>query len=225
MLGSEGGIQEALGRYRTALDEYRRRRLLPNTVGPYPNDGRPPNDVRQHLGQFTHTSRTYHDRTGVIEGSLRCSITGSGSDTPFGRRYLCPVSPYRLSARLPHVRSNAIAHHCLAIQVVHLLFLPSYWLFSTCSCYLRSDDGSRTFGILSSLIDFYLIAFGTHMDISPTFLSSLFTRSWHLFGTYSHFPFNIYLGAPFTIKTYIKLWNKPAFTPHSSKLICTHLNH
>ena len=214
-----------MGRYRTALDEYRRRRLLPNTVGPYPNDGRPPNDVRQHLGQFTHTSRTYHDRTGVIEGSLRCSMTGSGSDTPFGRRYLCPVSPYRLSARLPHVRSNAIAHHCLAIQVVHLLFLPFYWLFSTCSCYLRSDDGSRTFGISSSLIDFYLIAFGTHMDISPTFLSSLIARSWCPFGTYSHFPFDIYLGAPFTIKTYTQLWNKPAFAPHSSELTRTRLNH
>ncbi|ETW87800.1 hypothetical protein HETIRDRAFT_307617 [Heterobasidion irregulare TC 32-1] len=65
-LGSEGGIREALGRYRTALDKYRRRRLLPNTVGPYPTDDKPPKDVRQHLGQFAHTSRTYHDRIGVL---------------------------------------------------------------------------------------------------------------------------------------------------------------
>ena len=103
--------------------------------------------------------------------------------------------------------------------------LPFHWLFSTCSCYLRSDDGSRTFGISSSLIDFYLIAFGTHMDISPTFLSSRFARSWCPFSTYSHFSFDIYLGAPFTIKTYIQLWNKPAFAPHSSELTRTHLNH
>lgn len=34
-----------------------------------------------------------------------------------------------------------------------------------------------------------------------------------------------YLGAPFTIKTYIQLWNKPAFAPHSSELIRTRLNH
>ena len=33
-----------------------------------------------------------------------------------------------------------------------------------------------------------------------------------------------YLGALFTIKTYIQLWNKPAFAPHSSELICTRLN-
>ncbi|ETW75016.1 hypothetical protein HETIRDRAFT_332278, partial [Heterobasidion irregulare TC 32-1] len=34
-----------------------------------------------------------------------------------------------------------------------------------------------------------------------------------------------YLGALFTIKTYIQLWNKPAFIPHSSELLCTRLNH
>ncbi|ETW85243.1 hypothetical protein HETIRDRAFT_311229, partial [Heterobasidion irregulare TC 32-1] len=34
-----------------------------------------------------------------------------------------------------------------------------------------------------------------------------------------------YLEALFTIKTYIHLWNKPAFAPHSSELICTRLNH
>ncbi|ETW75487.1 hypothetical protein HETIRDRAFT_330925, partial [Heterobasidion irregulare TC 32-1] len=34
-----------------------------------------------------------------------------------------------------------------------------------------------------------------------------------------------YLRALFTIKTYIQLWNKPAFAPHSSELICTLLNH
>ncbi|ETW85587.1 hypothetical protein HETIRDRAFT_309190, partial [Heterobasidion irregulare TC 32-1] len=34
-----------------------------------------------------------------------------------------------------------------------------------------------------------------------------------------------YLGAQFTIKTYIQLWNKPAFAPHSSELIRTRLNH
>ncbi|ETW82681.1 hypothetical protein HETIRDRAFT_165449 [Heterobasidion irregulare TC 32-1] len=65
-LGSEGGRREALGRYRTALDKYRRCRLLPNTIGPYPTDDKPPKDVRQHLGQFAHTSRTYHDRIGVL---------------------------------------------------------------------------------------------------------------------------------------------------------------
>ncbi|ETW79300.1 hypothetical protein HETIRDRAFT_324734, partial [Heterobasidion irregulare TC 32-1] len=65
-LGSEGGLREALGRYRTALDKYRRCRLLPNTIGPYLTDDKPPKDVRQHLGQFAHTSRTYHDRIGVL---------------------------------------------------------------------------------------------------------------------------------------------------------------
>ena len=49
-LGSEGGIREALGRYRTALDKYRRRRLLPNTVGPYPTDDKPPKDDSAALG-------------------------------------------------------------------------------------------------------------------------------------------------------------------------------
>ena len=33
-----------------------------------------------------------------------------------------------------------------------------------------------------------------------------------------------YLGAQFTIKTYIQLWNKPAFIPHSLELIRTRLN-
>ena len=66
VLGSEGGIQEALGRYQTVLDEYRRHRLLPNMVGPYPTDHNPPKDVQQHLGQFAHTSHTYHDHIGVL---------------------------------------------------------------------------------------------------------------------------------------------------------------
>ncbi|ETW80158.1 hypothetical protein HETIRDRAFT_321803, partial [Heterobasidion irregulare TC 32-1] len=65
-LGSEGDIWETLGRYRTALDKYRRRRLLPNTVGPYPTNNKPPKDIWQHLGQFAHTSRTYHDCIGVL---------------------------------------------------------------------------------------------------------------------------------------------------------------
>ncbi|ETW82700.1 hypothetical protein HETIRDRAFT_316786 [Heterobasidion irregulare TC 32-1] len=34
-----------------------------------------------------------------------------------------------------------------------------------------------------------------------------------------------YLGALLTIETYIQLWNKPAFAPHSSELSRTHLNH
>ena len=66
VLGSKGGIQEALGRYQTALDEYQRRQLLPNMVGPYPTNHNPPKDVRQHWGQFAHTSYTYHDHTGVL---------------------------------------------------------------------------------------------------------------------------------------------------------------
>ncbi|ETW85278.1 hypothetical protein HETIRDRAFT_310688, partial [Heterobasidion irregulare TC 32-1] len=65
-LGSEGGIWEALGRYRTALDEYRRCRLALNMVGPHPINCNPPKDIWQHLGQFAHTSRTYHDHTGVL---------------------------------------------------------------------------------------------------------------------------------------------------------------
>ena len=105
-----------------------------------------------------------------------------------------------------------------------LLPLYFHWFSTTCSHYLRKDNGYWMVGISSSLTDFYLITFRTHMDISPTFLSSLFARAWCLFSTYSHFSFNIYLGAPFTIKTYIQLWNKPAFTSHSSELIHTHLN-
>ena len=106
------------------------------------------------------------------------------------------------------------------------MLLPLYfhWFSTTCSHYLCSDNRYQTVRILSLLIDFYLITLETYMDISPTFLSSLFARAWHLFSTYSHFSFNIYLGAPFTIKTYIQLWNKPAFAPHSSELIHTHLN-
>ena len=66
-LGSGKGIREALGTGRPALDEYRGRRLLPNMVGPYPTDHKPLMDVWQHLGQFAHTSRTYHDHTGVLQ--------------------------------------------------------------------------------------------------------------------------------------------------------------
>ncbi|ETW87536.1 hypothetical protein HETIRDRAFT_307368 [Heterobasidion irregulare TC 32-1] len=66
VLGSEGGIQEAFGRYRTALDKYRRCQLAPNTVGPCPTNDKPPKDVQQHLGQFAHTSRTHHGHTGVL---------------------------------------------------------------------------------------------------------------------------------------------------------------
>ncbi|ETW85215.1 hypothetical protein HETIRDRAFT_310144, partial [Heterobasidion irregulare TC 32-1] len=65
-LGSEGGIREALGRYQTALNKYRRRQLLPNTVSPYLTNDKPPKDIRQHLGQFAHTSRTHHDHIGVL---------------------------------------------------------------------------------------------------------------------------------------------------------------
>ena len=65
-LGSRKGIREALGTGRPALDKYRGRQLLPNTVGPYLTDRKPPMDIWQHLGQFTHTSRTYHDCTGVL---------------------------------------------------------------------------------------------------------------------------------------------------------------
>ena len=151
-LGSGEGIREALRTGRLALDEYRGRRLLPNMVGPYPTDHKPPKDIRQHLGQFAHTSRTYHDCTGVIEGDLQCSIMGLGSDTPFGRHYPDPVSSYLVSSRLPHVRSSAILHHRLATQVVRLLFLSFHWFSSTPTCYLHSDDGYRTFGISSSLI-------------------------------------------------------------------------
>ncbi|ETW85221.1 hypothetical protein HETIRDRAFT_308812, partial [Heterobasidion irregulare TC 32-1] len=65
-LGSEGGIWEALGRYQTALDKYRRCRLLLNMVSSCPTNDKPPKDIQQHLGQFAHTSRTYHDHTGVL---------------------------------------------------------------------------------------------------------------------------------------------------------------
>lgn len=133
-----------------------------------------------------HTSHTYHNHIGVIEGALQCSIMGSGSDSPFGQHYLYPVSPYLLSSQLPHIQLNAISHHHLATQVVHLLFLSFYWLSSACSCYLHSNNGYQTIRISSSLIDVYLIAFRTHIDISPTFLSLLVARSWCPFGTYPH---------------------------------------
>ena len=151
-LGSGEGIREALGTGWPALDEYRGRWLLPNTVGPYLTDHKPPKDVRQHLGQFAHTSCTYHDYTEVIEGALQCSITGSGSDSLFGRHYLDPVSSYLLSSWLPHVWSNVILHHCLAIQVIHLLFISFHWFSSAPTCYLHSDDGYQMFRISSSLI-------------------------------------------------------------------------
>ena len=102
-------------------------------------------------------------------------------------------SPYCLSSWLPHGQLNTISHYYLAIQVIHLLFLSFHWLSSTCSCYLHSDNSHWMFGILLSLIDFYLIIFRTYMNISPTFLSLLFTRSWCLFSTYSYFSFNILL--------------------------------
>ena len=116
-----------------------------------------------------------------------------GSDSPVGRCYLYLVSLYLLFSWLPHVWSNTILYHCLATQSARFLFLSLYWLYSAHSYYLYLDDRYWLFGISSSLIDFYLITFGTHMDISSTFLSLLLTRSWHLFGTYSHFVFNILL--------------------------------
>ena len=140
-LGSGEGIWEALGTGWPALDEYRGRQLLPNMVGPYPTDHKPPKDVQQHLGQFAHTSRTYHDHTGVIKGALQYSIMGSGSDSPFGWCYPDPVSSYLLSSRLPHVQSNTISHHHLATQVVHLLFISFHWFSGAPTCYLYSDNG------------------------------------------------------------------------------------
>ena len=65
-LGTEGGIQKALGRGQPALDKYQRCWLVPNMVGPYPTNYKPPKDVWQHLGQFTHISRTYYDYTGGL---------------------------------------------------------------------------------------------------------------------------------------------------------------
>ena len=135
------------------------------------------------------------------------------------------VGPYHLSSQLPYNQWNTILHHCLAIWVVCYFFFIFHWFSNNCSYYLHSNNGYWTVRISSLLIDFYLITFGTHIDISPTFLSSLFARAWCLSRTYSHFSFNIYLGAQFTIKTYIQLWNKPAFTPYSLELICTCLNH
>ena len=91
--------------------------------------------------------------------------------------------------------------------------------------YLHLDDGYRTFRISSSLIDFYLIAFGTHMDTSlPSYLCCLLGLGTCLALTLiCHSIF--YLEALFTIKTYIQLWNRPAFILYSSELICTHSNH
>ncbi|ETW80169.1 hypothetical protein HETIRDRAFT_419738 [Heterobasidion irregulare TC 32-1] len=66
-LESEGGIQEAWGRYQIVLDKYRRCQLLPNMVSPYLTNDKPPKDVQQHLGQFAHTSRTHHDHIGVLQ--------------------------------------------------------------------------------------------------------------------------------------------------------------
>ena len=102
-LRSEEGIWKALGRDQIALDKYWRCRLVLNAVGPYPNDWKPLKDIRQYLGQFTHMSHTYHDRTGVIEGALWCSITGLGLDSLFGWHYPYPFSSYLLSSQLPHV--------------------------------------------------------------------------------------------------------------------------
>ena len=56
----------------------------------------------------------------------------------------------------------------------------------------------------------------------------IFTVRWVLALVWYLLSFLIsifYLGAPFTIKPYIQLWNKPAFAPHSSELIHTHLEH
>ena len=83
---------------------------------------------------------------------------------------------------------------------IHFFFI-FHWFSNTCSCYLHSDDRYQTVRISSSLIDFYFIVFGTHMDISPTFLSLLFARSWHSFGTYSHFLFDILLRGSIYYKT------------------------
>ena len=121
-------------------------------VGPYPTDRKPPMDIRQHLGQFAHTSHTYHNHTGVIEGALQCAITGLGSDSPFGQHYPDPVSSYLLSSQLPYVWLNTISHHRLATQVVHLLFIYFHWFSSTPTCYLHLDDGYQMFRISLSLI-------------------------------------------------------------------------
>ena len=66
-LGFGKGIWEALGTGRLALDGYQGRQLLPNMVGPYPTDCKPPMDVWQHLGQFAHISHTYQNCIGVLQ--------------------------------------------------------------------------------------------------------------------------------------------------------------
>ena len=108
---------------------------------------------------------------------------------------MCSISRLVLIAYLP--TSVWSVKYNLAPLLGHpgrtLLPLYFHWFSTTCSCCLHLDNGYRMVGISSSLIDFYLITFRTHMDISDTFLSSLFARSWRLFGIYSHFLFDILL--------------------------------
>ena len=109
----------------------------------------------------------------------------------------------------------------ICMFVLHVFSL----VLGALSVYLCSNTGHQLFGHLAFMIDFYLITFWTHMDIFLGFLSSTLTRSWYSFNIYSHFSFDILLKVVLTIKTYTQLWNKAAFTFHSSEHIYTHLSH
>ena len=58
--------------------------------------------------------------------------------------------------------------------------------------YTRTMDTERS-GFCHLWLDFYLIAFRTHMDIPLAFLSLLFDMSRRPFSTYSHFSFDMLL--------------------------------
>ena len=140
-----------------------------------------------------HNSCAHYYHTRVITGALQYPIIVSGPDRLISRHYLYSVSSYLLSLWSPYVQSNTILYHRLATQSAYLLFLFFHWLWSTHSCHLHLDAGYQLFRILSALIDFYLITFGTHIDIAPAFLSLILARSWCPFSTYSHFLSNISL--------------------------------
>ena len=77
------------------------------------------------------------------------------------------------------------------------LYIYYFFLFigspaSLLATYTRTMD-TKCLGFHHLWLDFYLITFRTHMDIPLAFLSLQFDMSRRLFGTYSHFSFDMLL--------------------------------
>jgi hypothetical protein len=133
-MGAGEGMRKALVTGQPAPDKYQRHQLILNTIGPNLTNCKPPKNVQQHLGQFAHTLRTYHDYIGVLQiGVYKIRVS-----SPF--QPMCSVSQSVLIAYLSDFCMVGLTP-LLGYPGHTLLLLYFHWFSNTCFCYLRSDNG------------------------------------------------------------------------------------